>query len=343
MRGQLQQNLSETYGQFVAEYPMLRPQWWGVNGHVQTLASFLLRGPTSTRIQQRHVVPLSDGDRIVIHDDQAKSWITGDRIAILVHGLCGSHNSPHVRRIAMRLRRQGIRTIRIDMRGFGDSALISRGHLNAGCSGDLMDVIDFVRELSPLSKFSLIGFSLGGNVVLKTLCEWADRHPKDVDSAIAVSPPIDLERCSMHLRSYGNRFYEYYFMSRLTKTLAHRRQKVLNLMDNGLNPLPDRLIHFDDQFTAPMNGYSGARDYYSQCSTVDRLKQIYVSTIIVATEDDPVVPREIYDTSTFSSEIDFVSLRHGGHLGFLGNHRRDPDWHWLDWRVCKWLSQLDVR
>ena len=178
MRRQMQQDLSETYGQFVADYPRLRPAWWGLNGHVQTLASFFAAGPVSNRIPTRHIVPLSDGDRLVIHDDHAKSWITGDRIAILVHGLCGSHDSPHVRRIAMRLRRHGVRTIRIDMRGFGDSELISRGHLNAGCSQDLVDVIEFARRLSPLSKFSLIGFSLGANIVLKTLCDWGRPSPQ---------------------------------------------------------------------------------------------------------------------------------------------------------------------
>ena len=332
-----------TSGQFVAEYPMLRPSWWGLNGHVQTLATWLAKGPVSTKQPERYVVPLADGDRLVIHDDHAKSWITGDRIAILLHGLCGCHDSPYVRRIAMRLRRHGIRTVRVDMRGFGTSELISRGHMHAGCSRDLIDVIEFVHQLSPISKISLIGFSLGANIVLKTLCDWADLHPNYVDTAIAVAPPIDLEYCSMHLRAFGNRMYEYYFTSRLTKLLTHRRQRVMNLVDNGLNPLPDRLVHLDDQFTAPVSGFSGARDYYRQCSTHDRLKQIYLSTIIVAAEDDPVVPREIFEPSAFSSEIEFVCLRHGGHLGFLGHHHRDPDWHWLDWRICKWLSKLDER
>jgi len=332
-----------TSHQFVAEYPILRPGWWGLNGHVQTLASYFLRGPKTTKRPHSYLVPLADGDRLVIHDDQAHSWITGDRIAILVHGLCGCHQSPYVRRIALRLRRHGIRTIRVDMRGFGASELISRGHMHAGSSHDLVDVIRFANRLSPLSKISLIGFSLGGNIVLKTLCDWADRHPDYVDSAIAVAPPIDLEYCSVNLRAFGNRIYEYYFIHRLCRALARRRQRVLNLVDNGVNPLPDRLVHFDDQFTAPVNGFSGARDYYARCSTRDRLKDVYLSTIIVAAEDDPVVPREIFDPSTFSGEIDFVCLRHGGHLGFLGNQYRDPDWHWLDWRICNWLSKLDEK
>ena len=145
------------------------------------------------------------------------------------------------------------------------------------------------------------------------------------------------------MRHFGNRFYEHYFASRLCNLLARRRQRVLNLEDNHLNPLPNRLIHFDDQFTAPVNGFRGVRDYYAHCSTHERLKEIYLSTIIVAAEDDPVVPCEIFDNVPCSGEIEFVRIRHGGHLGFFGNRSRDPDWYWLDWRICNWLSKLDQR
>ena len=328
---------------FVAEYPNLKPNLWARNCHVQTLAAFVLGRRQSLRIPSRRIVSLADEDRLVVHDDAARNWITGDRIAILIHGLCGCHNSSYVRRAAIRLRQHGIRTIRIDMRGFGDSALISTGHLHAGCSDDLKDVVEYVHQFSPLSKISLVGFSLGANIVLRTLAQWSTEHPKYVDSAIAISPPIDLARCSANLRARGNRMYEYYFVKRLKNSLAWRRQRVANLVDNGLNPLPDRLVHFDDQFTAPVNGFSGAREYYGSCSPIGQLKQVQIPTIIVAAQDDPVIPFEMFDPSVFSSQIEFVSTRNGGHLGFLGQPQRDPDRHWLDWRICHWLSGMDAK
>ena len=236
--------------QLVADYPILRPNLLTQNPHIQTVAAHFMRDPVSSKVPQQHVVPLADGDRLIIHDDEAKSWITGDRISILVPGLCGSHNSSYVRRIAIRLRQHGIRTVRVDLRGFGASEFISRGHMHAGCSNDVRDIVDFLHQRHPLSKISLVGFSLGANIVLKTAADWGERHPEHVDSAIAVSPPLDLARCSSHLRSFGNRLYEYYFMSRLIRSIARRRKNVLGLIDNGLNPLPDRMVHFDDQFTA---------------------------------------------------------------------------------------------
>ncbi len=294
------------------------------------------------RKPHRRIVHLSDGDRLVIHDDVAKNWITGDRIAVLMHGLCGSADSIYIRRTAIRLRQQGIRTFRVDMRGCGDSSLISTGHLHAGRSDDVVNIIAFIHGLSPLSKISLIGFSLGANILLKTLADWSDRHPQHVDSAIAVSPPLDLKLCAANLRKFGNRFYEYFFVSRLCRLLTYRRRNVLHLIDNSLNPLPGRLVHFDDQFTAPVNGFFGARDYYTRCSTIDRLDRICVPTILVAAQDDPVIPFEMFDSQCFSNQIEFVFTRHGGHLGFLGKTRRDPDPHWLDWRICQWLTGLET-
>lgn len=325
----------------IAEYPPFRPEPWLTNCHLQTILPLFKKGKQSVYSAAKHVVQLRDGDRLVIHDDQPSNWITGDRIAILLHGLVGCHRSPYMVRCADKLQRHGIRTFRVDMRGFGDSTLISRSHLHGGCSPDLDDVIDCVHRHSPLSKISVIGFSIGANVTLKAAGDWGNHPPHYVDSLYAVSPPVDLERTSWNLRQYGNRIYEFYFMKRLKSQLALRRRKVKGLVDNGLNPVPDRLLNFDDEFVAPVLGYSGAREYYSICSSGPALKHIAVPTIILTSEDDPIVPFDLYSDFEFSSQIELVSTRHGGHLGFLGKSARDPDSHWMDWRIANSIAGLE--
>ena len=176
----------------IADYPPFRRNAFFPSALLQTVAPLFLRGQSSCYSAVKHVVPLFDGDRLVIHDDKPKKWITGDRIAILLHGLAGCHGSPYVVRLSDKLRRHGIRTIRADMRGFGDSALISRSHIHGGCSPDLESIVQFAHQLSPVSKISLVGFSIGGNIVMRTLGKWAEDYPRHVDSAVAVSPPIDL-------------------------------------------------------------------------------------------------------------------------------------------------------
>lgn len=324
-----------------AEYPPFRIDSWMANQHLQTLLPILKKGNLAPYKATKHIVPLRDGDRLVIHDQQPKNWITGDRITILLHGLVGCHGSPYVVRAASKLRRHGIRTICVDMRGFGDSTLISRSHLHGGCSPDLDDVIDLVSRHSPLSKISVVGFSIGGNVALRAAGAWGDQHPQNVDSIIAISPPIDLQRTAWNLRNYGNRMYERYFMQRLRSHIAYRRRKVEGLVDNGLNPLPNRLLDFDDQFVAPLLGYRGAREYYQDCSAGPLLDRVCVPTIILTSKDDPIVPFDIYETAQMASCIEMVTTTHGGHLGFIGRRNRDPDNHWMDWRIAEWISKID--
>ena len=325
----------------IADYPPFRPFPTLRSAHLQTLGAYFFQGRQPEYRAVKHPVTLFDGDRLVLHDDQPESWITGDRIAILIHGLCGCHRSPYVARVAAKLNRRGIRTFRVDMRGFGDSALISRSHLHGGCYQDAESVIKFVHRLTPLSKMSLIGFSIGGNVVLKTLGLWGEAAPEYVDSAITVSPPIDLIHASWNLRERGNRFYELHFMKRLKAQLTMRRKRVKNLVDNNICPLPNRLVHWDDQFTAPCWGYSGAREYYEDASSCKQLHRVSVPTIILASQDDPVVPYSMYNQYPMSDQIEMVTTRYGGHLGFIGANSQDLDRLWMDWRICHWVTSME--
>ena len=325
----------------IAEFPPFRPDTWISNSHVQTILPLFKTGQRLPYKATKYVVHLRDGDRLVVHDDQPEDWITGDRIVILLHGLVGCHRSPYVVRCADKIRRYGIRTIRVDMRGFGDSTLISRSHLHGGCSPDLDDVIDCVHRHSPLSKISVVGFSIGGNIALKSAGEWGQNPPPNVDSVFAVSPPVDLQKTSSNLRQFGNRIYEFYFMRRLRSQLALRRRKVKGLRDNGLNPLPKRLLQFDDEFVAPVLGFSGAREYYDACSSGPLMKNVSVPTIILASRDDPIVPFDVYSEFEHSPCINLVATKQGGHLGFLGKSIRDPDGHWMDWRIANSIAKLD--
>jgi predicted alpha/beta-fold hydrolase len=325
----------------IADHPPFRPFKPIHLPHFQTVGAFFLRGKQSTYSATKRIVNLFDGDRLVIHDDKPANWITGDRIVILLHGYCGCYHSPYMRRTTDKLHRRGIRTIRVDFRGFGDSALVSRGHLHGGCSFDVQSVLDHVHRLCPISKISLIGFSLGGNILMKLLGEWGDNHPEYVDSAVAVSPPVDLIYASWNIRQRGNRLYEAYFIHRLKTQLTLRRRKVKDLVDNNLNPLPNRLIHWDDKFTAPIWGFRGAKEYYEKASSGPLLKNVRVPSIMLWAHDDPVVPYDSCDRFDLSSSIEVISTRRGGHLGFIGRKVRDPDKYWMDWRICNWIASLD--
>lgn len=325
--------LSETF-------PSFYPKRYLKNGHSQTLGAYFLRGKQPVYSAKSYIVDLFDNDRLVIHDDEPESWITGDRIAILLHGLCGYHAAPYMVRAVDKLNRAGIRTIRVDMRGFGDSTFISRSHLHGGGSQDLLSVIRFVNKLSPLSAISLVGFSIGGNIILRTAGKWRSKIEGIVDSAVTICPPVDLIECSGNLRNRGNRLYEKYFIKNLGRQLALRRKSVEGLVDPGMTSIPDRLIHFDDQFTAPSWGYSSALDYYRDSSSGPWLNKIEIPTVIVAAKDDPVVPFSMFSRFEMSTEIELFAPANGGHLGFLAGKSSDPDRHWMDWRICQAIENF---
>jgi predicted alpha/beta-fold hydrolase len=319
-------------------FPEFRPKLLIRSGHAQTLAAFVLRGRQRDHSANAQTVDLFDGDRLVVHDDEPDNWITGDRIVIIMHGLCGCHGSPYMVRTADKLNRMGYRTIRVDMRGFGDSTFISKSHLHGGCSQDLLSVIGYAQKASPLSPISLVGFSIGGNIVLRTLGKWKDKIESIVDSAIAVCPPVDLVTCSGNLRNRGNRFYEKYFVHRMSAQLALRRRQVKGMIDTSATAVPRRLIHFDDQVTAPCWGYKGAVDYYQDASSGPWLASINVPTVILTAKDDPVVPFSMFSQFPLSSDIELVATSHGGHIGFLAGETKDPDRHWMDWRICQAIT-----
>jgi len=315
-----------------------RPHRLMRHSHAQTLGAFLFPGLTPQYLATPRLVNLFDGDQLVVHDDRPQAWRAGDRIVLLLHGFCGSHQSPYVARLARKLWQRQIRTFRIDFRGFGDSAWISRSHLYGGCSHDVESVIREIHELAPESNISVVGFSIGGNILMKLLGEWGEDYPHYVDQAIAVSPPVDLVYASWNIRSRGNQVYEAYFVNRLKKLMTMRRRRVKDLLDTGLTPLPDRLVYWDEKLIAPVWGFSNAQDYHQQSSAGPLLKNVRVPTRILWSKDDPVVPIDSYQRFTLSNQIDIFETNHGGHLGFLGAKATDPDRYWMDWRILDWIQ-----
>jgi uncharacterized protein len=320
-----------------------RPHRLLPSAHLQTIGAYLFAGRSPRYGATRHEVELFDGDQLVIHDDCPPDWRDGDLIVILLHGFCGSHNSPYVCRMSHKLVQQDIRTIRIDFRGFGESLSVSRSHLYAGCSHDVESVVQFLHERHPASNISLIGYSIGGNILLKLLGEWGAQYPEYIDSAVAVAAPVDLVYASWNLRRMGNRIYEANFVRTLKRAFSKRRKIVRDLMDTGLSPLPNRLLDWDEHLTAPIWGFSGAMDYYERSSAGPLLKQIQVPTLLLVAQDDPIVPVDSYERFTLSNALEVLRAPQGGHLGFVSSRSKDPDRHWMDWRILEFLLRIKIK
>jgi predicted alpha/beta-fold hydrolase len=332
------------------------PPWWLSGAHRQTLAAGCWFG----RLNHYQAVPrqieFDDGDIVIVHDDCPPGWRPGDRAALLMHGLNGSHQSPVLVRLAAKLTQQGTRVFRWDMRGCGAGRGLARLPYHAGRSDDLARVLENIvcwcetHDATALRRnkivhrepyLSLLGVSLSGNILLKYLGESPERIPREVLQAIAVNPPIDLSHSLGALRRTLTGWYDRHFVGKLFSDLLQRRsQRPDAPMPEQWNR-PRSLMEFDDWYTAPVSGFSTSREYYDRSSAMQFMPRIQVPTTIITSQDDPMVPLQMFTRSIecWSPQVRLAVAAGGGHVGYIARRGQDPDEFWLDWRILELMSR----
>jgi predicted alpha/beta-fold hydrolase len=307
-------------------------------GHLQTLASVLWpSGRFATAAAPRRV-SLADGDQLVLHDDTPADWPLAGRAALLVHGLAGCHQSTYMQRIAARLLARGVRVFRLDLRGAGAGAGLSRQPYHAGRSDDLRAAVLAIHELCPRAHLALVGFSLGGNIALKLAGELGRERVGGLDRVMAVSPPVDLAACVHGLAKPVGRLYDRYFVRMLLRQMAARQQIAPEAEWPTWPRRPQRLVELDDWYTAPVSGFGNAANYYRQCSALGFLSAIELPTLILAARNDPLVASGPLESAALPRPVRRLITPGGGHLGFLARRGSDPDARWMDWRVVEWVT-----
>jgi predicted alpha/beta-fold hydrolase len=315
--------------------PPFRPHPFVRGGHAQTLAAYFWPGKQPYRAKEQRVA-LADGDIIVLHDDRPPDWKPGDRAVLLMAGLAGCHLSGYLVRTAAKLNAKGVRTFRMDHRGFGAGAGLARHPFHAGRSEDVLAAARFLAELCPGSPLAVVGFSLSGNVVLQALGELREELPSQLDKAAALSPPVNLSACADWMERPANRFYNRHMVGCLLRHLTDNN-RTFSINGNG-EKRPRTLRLFDDQYTAPVSGFLSVEDYYTKSSSAQFLSQIQVPTLIIAAADDPMIPKSSFDNLDRSAAVELHIAASGGHLGFIARRGPDPDRRWLDWRIVDWIT-----
>lgn len=305
------------------------------NPHVQTILGNLFRGrPRTSRVVKR-VVPLPDGDRIVLHETHGRSGANAP-IALLIHGLGGCHRSPYMARMTDRLTDAGWRVMRMDMRCAGAGIRLARRFYNAACSADVRAVVDRLRTAHPGTPIAIVGFSLGGGIVLKFAGELAADPPPELRAIAAIAPPIDLIRCSAMIARYPlyDRFYVHHLTTQVAKHQQHFPDLPAIVFPRGAN-----LRLFDELYTAPRWGYTDALDYYRKASALPWIESIRVPTFVLASRDDPFIAVEPFDALPKLDAVEVHIAPHGGHMGFLG-----PDGaggiRWAETQIVRWLNAV---
>jgi predicted alpha/beta-fold hydrolase len=340
----------DSIAQHIAHATEFAPRRFFSNRHLQTvLGNFLRRvdslPPAETvLIEVAPAIGDAPSSRIRCDCHWQPADIRASRpTAIIVHGLEGSSNSQYVVGNANKLWQAGANIVRMNMRNCGGTEALSSTLYHSGLSGDVGAVMDHFIRLHGLTSIGLIGYSMGGNLVLKLAGDLGASAPRQLRSVIGVSPAIDLGPSADALHDPQNRIYEIKFLYAL---IARYRRKVA-LLPHVYDPTRADGIRsiraFDERITAFYSGFTGADDYYYRAASARVLERITVPALVLNSADDPFIRLlpESRAKIAANPNMTFYESAHGGHCAFLA--APDPstsyDGYWAEHTLMRFLLE----
>jgi predicted alpha/beta-fold hydrolase len=335
----------ETVASHAAEF---RPRRFLRNGHLQTIAGNYLSRVNGLPAAEKQVVEVSPAtanqiaSQVLCHCHWQPEEVRARRpTAIIVHGLEGSSDSQYVVGNANKLWRAGCNVVRMNMRNCGGTEALSPTLYHSGLSNDVLAVMNFFVERYGLRSMSLIGYSMGGNLVLKLAGELGTAAPDVLRSVIGVSPAADLQPSADALHLPQNRLYEWKFLRNLLRRFRRKAMLFPRAYDRNRATGIRSLREFDDRITALYSGFSSADDYYDRAAAARVLDRIAVPTLILHALDDPFVrlSAESREKIIANPHITLVESEHGGHCAFLAqpDEAGGYDGYWAEHTLVRFL------
>lgn len=307
---------------------------------MQTIASFLMSRRFSLAAPENRLVEVERGIRVLCHCH----WQSNRREAltvIVVHGLEGSSESRYMMGIAEKGLASGMNVVLMNQRTCGGTDGLAPTLYHSGRSADVAAVARHLVERDAVTRFALCGFSMGGNLVLKTAGEWERNGPKEFRAVAAVCPAVDLAASADALHLPANRLYEQYFLWKLKARMRAKAASFPGTYDlsrmRGLKSLRD----FDDKVTAFYCGFEGAADYYARAAASNVIDRISVPAYILNAANDPfirILP-ETREKIAANPNITFVETRDGGHCSYIGE-RNGYDGHFAERAVTEFFRAI---
>lgn len=289
------------------------PPAYQYNGHLQTVIPSLTRRVTGVQYKRERLT-LSDGDFVDL------DWLnTGhDRLVILTHGLEGDSNRQYIRGTAKLFAEYQYDVLAWNCRSCSGEMNRAFRLYNHGEIGDLGEVIQHALRTKSYRQVVLVGYSMGGNITLKYLGVQGQQLPDVIKCGIAVSAPTDLGASAVLLDQPSNRFYRNRFMKKLVMKLRQKADRFPGRLDMSKLRQVKRWRDFDEFFSAPVNSYHSAEDFYAQASAVNFMPGITVPVLLLNAQNDPLLSPECSPgwLAEFHPHIYLETPRTGGHVGF---------------------------
>jgi uncharacterized protein len=322
------------------------------NNHLMTLAPLVMirRFPLTSRGGERLLLEVAPENQVLVKVHRApQTAARADYLVLVLHGLESNADVHYVKGVCEKALFEGFSVARMNMRNCGGTSHLATTLYNAGMSEDVLSVAAQLSVRYGFKGVFLCGFSLGGNVVLKAAGEYAAaRAPGDFTLAgvCAVCPPIDLEGCVRQMEKGVNRIYEKNFVLSLKMRIYEKARHFPGRYDLvGLRKIKT-VRGFDSAFTAPDAGYGSAEEYYHNASAQRVLAQIDSPALIIAAQDDPLVPFSCFESIVGDGSGGTENFR--GHVSFVHKEPvpaavgRGPDapsdQFWAEWQAVEFFK-----
>jgi uncharacterized protein len=338
------------------------------NGHLMTIVGNYIPRVYALPTEESwyvEVEPATEGRRSTVlrcDCDWQLPDVRRERLTVvLVHGLEGSSRSQYILGTATRAWAAGCNVVRMNMRSCGGTDELSPGIYHSGRSEDVAAVVDGLVREHGLRDISLVGFSMGGNLVLKYAGERSSASrveptnglngapvfpalPKQLCAVVGISPLMDLAVSSKALHERANRIYERRFL----RNMVARFKKKVEIFPEIYSSSAAEAVRairsansmraFDQEVVARYAPFADADDYYRKVASSRWASEFAVPTLILHALDDPFI-RMLPSTREALLEnenVTFVETRHGGHCAFLapGN---GSERHWAEKSLVEWL------
>jgi hypothetical protein len=332
--------------------PDYTPPAWLTSGHLQTLYATLVRR-VDYAYDRRERIDTPDGDFLDLDWAMARDRTRQGRakqdgatpdgaaqgVAVLSHGLEGSADRQYMRGMARALVRRGWNVCAWNLRGCSGTPNRQVRTYHSGATDDLDTVVQHLFAHYGYERVALVGFSLGGNLTLKYLGERGRQVDDRIRRAAAFSVPVDLAAGSRTIGRWSNWHYTQYFLRSLRAKVEAKAEQHPDRISTKPFRTISTLTDFDDAYTAPLNGFRDAADYYRQASSKPLLPHIAVPTLLVNAQDDPFLPPSCYPTEAARdhAHLTLEMPEHGGHVGFVT--RGDDGEYWSEQRAAQFLGR----
>lgn len=268
------------------------------------------------------------------------SKVGSKNLVLLIHGLEGSSESKYMLSASAEVNKAGCDAVSFNLRGCSgeDNLLLQTYH--SGKTEDLDFIISYLIENYDYEKIMIVGYSLGGNLTLKYLGEYADKVPNEIIGGIAVSVPIDLASSGKQMELLKNKIYMDEFLKTLRLKVLEKAHKFPDyILDKDKLFKAKNFRDFDELYTAPVFGFDGPEDYWTKASSKPYIPNIQKPAYLITSLDDPFLPRECYPFEEAASMDNFhlLATKYGGHVGFMSSFKQKGN-RWLESKILQFLK-----